>query len=71
MSNTFCVHPWVNLEVYNTGTYDFCCIAKESFLTGEKGEILQVEKHTPKEAWNAKSLRQVRKDMLDGKKLDI
>ena len=71
MSDTFCVHPWVNLEVYNTGTYDFCCIAKTSHLTGEDGEILQVEKHTPKEAWNAKSLRQIRKDMLDGKKLDI
>ena len=71
MNKNLCVHPWVNLEVYNTGTYDFCCIAQRSHLTGEQGEILQVEKHTPKEAWNAKSLRDIRKDMIDGKKLDI
>ena len=35
ISKTFCVHPWVNLLVNSSGTYNFCCIA----TTGAKSQI--------------------------------
>jgi len=72
--DSFCVHPWVNLLVNSSGTYNFCCIATtgaQSQITNDNNNIMHASKDTPDEAWNAKSLRTVRKAMLDGKKLDV
>ena len=70
--HSFCVHPWMNLLVNNWGTYQFCCITDRHSITGEDGKVLYAgQGDMPEEAWNAKSLRDVRKAMLDGEKLDI
>ena len=68
---TFCVHPWTNLMVNNTGTYGFCCIAWRGFLKDEKDQPVHASKTLPKEAWNAKSLREIRKAMVRGDKLEV
>ena len=71
-NDSFCVHPWTNLLVNNPGNYDFCCITHKSAITGEDGQRLLVgEGDMPEEAWNATSIRNVRKAMLNGEKLDI
>lgn len=71
ISKTFCVHPWTNLMVNNTGTYGFCCIAWRGFLKDEKGQPVHASNTTPDEAWNARSLRDIRKAMVKGEKLDM
>jgi pyruvate-formate lyase-activating enzyme len=72
-SETFCVHPWINLMVSPLGTYSFCCVATQgalSQITDDNNKLVHASKNTPDEAWNAKSMRTVRKAMLDGEKLD-
>jgi len=72
LSETFCVHPWINLMVSSPGTYSFCCVASQdslSQITDDNKRLMHASKNTPNEAWNAKSMRTVRKAMLDGKKL--
>ena len=71
-SESFCVHPWTNLLVNNPGNYDFCCITNKNMIRGEDGKpLLAGNGDMPEEAWNAKSIRDVRKAMLKGEKLDI
>ena len=71
-SDSFCVHPWTNLLVNNPGNYDFCCIKHRNTIKGEDGQTLLVDNgDTPEEAWNATSIRNARKAMLNGEKLDI
>jgi sulfatase maturation enzyme AslB (radical SAM superfamily) len=70
ISKTFCVHPWTNLMVNNPGTYGFCCIAWRAHLLDKKGNAVYAGNTTPAEAWNADSLRDVRKAMIKGEKLD-
>ena len=71
ISETFCVHPWTNLMVNNPGTYGFCCIAWRAHLLDDEGKAVYAGNTTPTEAWNAKSLRDVRKAMVKGEKLDV
>ena len=74
ISPSFCVHPWTNLVVNSPGTYKFCCIATtgaQSQITDDNSNIMHASKDTPDKAWNAKSMRTVRKAMLDGEKLDV
>ena len=71
ISKTFCVHPWTNLMVNNSGTYGFCCIAWRGFLKDENDQPVHASKTLPKEAWNAKSLREIRKAMVRGDKLEV
>ena len=70
-SDSFCVHPWTNLMVNSTGSYNFCCVAWEGVIKDKDGKILHASKDLPDEVWNANSIRKVRKAMLDGEKLDI
>ena len=57
--------------VNNTGTYGFCCIAWRGFLKDEKDQPVHASKTLPKEAWNSKSLREIRKAMVRGEKLEV
>ena len=71
ISSSFCVHPWVNLMVNTTSTYNFCCITHQNNLKDDTGNILTANKNTPHEAWNSKTIRDARKAMVDGEKLSI
>ena len=70
LPSNFCVHPWTNLMVNNPGTYGFCCIAWRAHLVDKDGKVVHASNTTPIEAWNAHSLREVRKAMAKGEKLD-
>ena len=57
--------------VNNPGTYNFCCIAWKALITDEKGDPVLAANTMPDKAWNAHSLRKVRKAMLNGEKIQV
>ena len=71
ISPSFCVHPWVNLMVNTSSTYNFCCITQQNVLKDDTGNTLTAKKNTPHEAWNSKTIRDVRKAMVNGEQLPI
>ena len=68
MSDSFCSMPFVSTMLNTDTTYRFCCIArgKSSILCGEDDEYLKIGTDTIKDAWNSKTMRDVRKKMIEG-----
>ena len=68
MSDSFCSMPFVSTMLNTDTTYRFCCIArgKSSILRGEDDEYLKIGTDTIKDAWNSKTMRDVRKKMIEG-----
>ncbi len=71
LSKTFCVHPWTNLMINSTGGYNFCCIAPAGVVKDDEDKLLHASRDLPQDVWNAKTMRDVRKAMLNGEKLDV
>jgi radical SAM protein with 4Fe4S-binding SPASM domain len=59
-SDTFCMYPWIHMQVHPDGETAPCCHAR--------GEIGSVKQNTLKEIWNSDKQKQLRCDMLSGKK---
>lgn len=62
MSNTICILPFVHLYTEPKGEMKPCCIA------GGFDEPLDLKKLTIEEAFNSPQMKQLRKDMLEGKR---
>ena len=62
-SDTFCMYPWIHMQVHPDGQTAPCCHAR--------GEIGSVKENTLKEIWNSDKQKQLRCDMLAGKKNDM
>lgn len=75
MSNSFCVIPWIQLSTKSNGNYRLCCVATqelgEGVLRDSQKNALSTLNSTPKEAWNCKLAKNIRKEMLRGKKPDL
>ena len=67
-SPTFCVYPWMEMLVGPVPWAKLCCIASDS-LCSSKGQYYSMAEYTPEEIWNSEGFREVRKKMLEGKKL--
>lgn len=65
-SKAFCMMPWVHLHMQPSGQVKPCCMPKTS--TGTIGDL---KDNTLEEIWNCKDLKQLRLNMLAGKKSDI
>lgn len=63
----FCVLPWVALEIQPSGEHAVCCLAEET-IKDEKGMPLTVTRNSLDDVLNAHSMKQLRKDFLQGKK---
>ena len=63
VSPTFCILPWLHIATRTYGNITPCCV----------GEPLEdnLNKITFSSAWNARSLRHLRKTMLEGKKSSV
>lgn len=61
-SDTFCMLPWVHLYVNTTGDVYSCCTAKYEYPIGN------VKTQNINDIWNSPNLKQLRKEMLEGKK---
>ena len=57
----YCTLPFVQYSTYNHGRYRLCCMAKEP------AEELNQNHLSMQEIWNSDYMKQVRKDMLEGK----
>ena len=65
--------PWAQVAVHNSGEYRSCiqarsCKKTKGILKDENNKIMRAEVNTIDEVRNAPLLKDVRKDMLDGKR---
>ena len=61
-SNTFCIYPWIHLYVNPDGSALPCCVADHHKHMGN------VRNNTIKEIWNSEQYKQMRLNMLQGKR---
>jgi radical SAM protein with 4Fe4S-binding SPASM domain len=61
-SNTFCIIPWLHLHAHPDGRAFPCCLADMSAPLGNLRE------QTIDELWNSAGYRELRRNMLEGKK---
>lgn len=64
ISKTFCALPWVHLHHWPDGRVYPCC------LTDFRNPIGHVKDNTLEEIWNSQSMKDLRKDKLEGVKHD-
>lgn len=64
-SDTFCAMPFVGLNVLSGGNISYCCFSEEQLI--DKDEPLTIDNSTLTRAWNSTSIKQIRKDMIEGK----
>ena len=67
VSDTFCVLPWSHLHAWPDGKAMLCCIANGGKNMGEVGDFSQ---NNYQEIINSDKLKQVRLDMLSGKRVE-
>ena len=72
-NNSWCPLPWAQVAVHNSGEYRSCiqarsCRKTRGILRDENNRIMRAESNTIDEIRNAPLLKEVRKDMLDGKR---
>lgn len=61
-SDTFCIYPWIHLYVNPDGSALPCCVADHHSHMGN------VRANTIKEVWNSEQYKELRKNMLSGKR---
>jgi radical SAM protein with 4Fe4S-binding SPASM domain len=60
ISNTFCVLPWIHLNIQPNGDIYPCCMAPYGMPIGNTKD------NTLEEIWNNEQMMSIRKDMLSG-----
>ncbi|MHC4267823.1 MAG: twitch domain-containing radical SAM protein [Planctomycetota bacterium] len=69
-SKTFCILPWIHAFIDNNGEVKLCCIARNT-QADESGKPLQnFQLQSLREIWNSAEMRDVRRKMLAGEKVD-
>ena len=63
-SKTFCMYPWIHLHTYPTGETYPCCHADMHKPVGS------TKQQPLKDIWNSDEMKQMRRNMLSGKKCD-
>lgn len=67
VSDTFCIFPWSHLHAWPDGKAMLCCIANGGNNMGEVGDFSQ---NNYAEIMNSEKMKQVRLDMLAGKRIE-
>jgi len=67
-NNAFCVLPFRHMQIRNSGIVGLCCQSHP--LTDESGKTFSVYEHSVDEIWNSESMRQIRQDMVEGRRFD-
>ena len=68
ISPTFCVYPWMELNVGPTEHIKICCIA-DTAVEDEKGGAYTFVEDSLEDYWNSYGLRKIREKMLSGEKI--
>jgi radical SAM protein with 4Fe4S-binding SPASM domain len=61
-SKTFCVNPWLHMNIQADGAAYHCCLSPLDKPIGN------VKDNTLEELWNSPKMKEIRKDMIDGKR---
>lgn len=64
--DTFCVLPWIHLQIDPSGGAKLCCIASEYISRNDRP--LQLPQVPYREIWNSRYLRRARRDMVEGRR---
>ena len=68
ISPTFCVYPWMELNIGPTEHIKICCIADKA-VEDEKGRTYTFEEDSLEDYWNGYGLKKIREKMLSGEKI--
>ena len=68
MSSTFCTLPFVHFMAGPTEHWRLCCVARVGIMNENK-EPYSLQNYNPKELWNSRGMRQIRKKMWEGEKI--
>ena len=69
ISPTFCVYPWMQMILPSHSFYSLCCVS--DILKDEKGKVFNLQNDRMEDVWNSQTLRDIRKKMLKGEKVNI
>jgi len=64
-SKTFCVLPWINLEVKTDGRMAACCINREA-LKDKSGKPFHLSRNSMQDAFQSEDIKKLRTDLLAG-----
>lgn len=67
MSDSFCILPFIHLETRSDSFVSRCCMSQD-FYKKDNGEYFTLSKDTLEDVWNSNGLKQLREDLLSGKK---
>ena len=67
MSKTFCIYPWVHIHVNTDGGVYPCCVG---WSPDRRTELGKVSESSLEDMFNGEYMRQLRLDMLEGKRRD-
>src|SRR5580704_6502764 len=64
-ASTFCVRVWQHMHLKATGEARVCCLCPGWSVT-QDGETMSADRHPLMEIWNADTMREVRRAMVEG-----
>lgn len=67
MSDSFCIMPFIHLETRSDSLVSRCCMSQD-FYKKENGDFFTLSKDTLDDVWNSTHIKQLREDLLSGKK---
>ena len=70
ISKTFCPYPWIHVMTQPSGGVSWCCVSRSSFKKDD-GTYVQLQKGDKiEDVWNSNHMKKIRKQMLDGERVD-
>ena len=70
ISPTFCVYPWMEAALMSHSKLQLCCLGNWRVVKDEKGRGYNLIEDRLEDYWNSYGLRQARRKMLAGEKLE-
>ncbi len=67
-SASFCVLPWVHMNVNPDGAATLCCQSHHRIHAGD-GHNLNLQTHSLQEIWNSEGMKEIRREMSAGRQL--
>lgn len=65
---TFCVRPWNHFRIEANGAARVCCLY-EGDTVARDGQLMSSKNHSLMELWNSDTMREVRRDMVEGRRV--
>src|SRR5262245_45922876 len=63
---TFCILPWIHMNLNPDGAVTLCCQSHDK-ICDDEGHALNAQTHSLTEIWNSRAMREIRRDMAEGR----